>query len=236
MEPPAIAASRRRRTPGWRREEVAEACGVSVTWITWLEQGRECSASARSLARLADVLRLSPAERAYLFELADRKDPTARPAPEADLPRSLLALPASFTGPAYILDRTWTARAWNQSASGLFRGWLDRTHDRNLLRFVFLSAASRRLIADWNDRARRLVAEFRVDFSRHLREPAMQALVEDLLGRSDAFRHIWQAQSVLDREGGERRFNRPTRRFHQTTLIPAAHPEAKLVVLLPIDS
>ena len=71
-------AKPRRRTPGWRREEVAEACGVSVTWITWLEQGRDVSASPRALARLSEVLQLTPAERAYLFGLANRQDPAAQ--------------------------------------------------------------------------------------------------------------------------------------------------------------
>src|SRR5271154_7138086 len=78
--PPPASAPGRRRTPGLRREEVAEACGVSLTWITWLEQGRNVSASPPALARLAEALRLTPAERAYLFELAGKRDP-ATPIP-----------------------------------------------------------------------------------------------------------------------------------------------------------
>ena len=70
-----LPAGKRRRTPGLRREEVAQLCGLSVTWYTWLEQGRDVSASPQALARLAGALQLTPAERAYLFELAGRLDP-----------------------------------------------------------------------------------------------------------------------------------------------------------------
>ena len=156
--PPPPAATGRRRTPGLRREELAEACGVSLTWITWLEQGRDVSASPHALARLADALRLAPAERAYLFELAEKRDPAA-PVPSGDdLPAPILALPGRMTIPAYLLGRSWTALSWNPEASDLFHGWLDGANDRNLLRFIFLSPAARRLIADWDERAHRVVA------------------------------------------------------------------------------
>jgi transcriptional regulator with XRE-family HTH domain len=232
---PPPSASARRRTPGLRREELAEACGVSVTWITWLEQGRDVSASPHALARLAEALHLAPAERAYLFELAAKRDPTA-PAPSgADLPEPILALPNRMTIPAYLLDGAWTARSWNAMATELFVGWLDGDHDRNLLRFLFLSDEARRLIADWEDRARRVVAEFRADLSRRLKDPKMQALVDALTNESPDFRRFWSEQAVLGREGGERRFNLPSRRFYQSTLTLSSHPEAKLVTLTPIE-
>jgi transcriptional regulator with XRE-family HTH domain len=230
---PPRGTQRRRRTPGWRREELAEACHVSVTWITWLEQGRQVSASARALTRLAEVLQLIPAERAYLFDLAGKRDPAAPTAAPHVLPPAILALPARITVPAYVLDRSWTAIAWNEPATRLFTGWLNGRNDRNLLRFVFLAPAARRLIEGWEDRSRRIVAEFRTDFSRHLRDPAMQALVDELVSRSAMFRDCWQAHGVLDREGGERAFLHPRRRFHQETLSFASHPGTRLVVLTP---
>jgi hypothetical protein len=207
-----------------------------VTWITWLEQGRDVSASPAALARLADVLQLIPAERSYLFELAGRRDPAAPVTTGSALPPSIPALPQRISIPAYVLDRTWTAIAWNGPATRLFAGWLTGRNDRNLLKFVFLSPAAQRLIDGWEVRSRRIVAEFRNDFSRHLRDPAMQALVDDLLSRSAAFRERWLAQSVLDREGGERSFLRPRRRFHQETLSFASHPDIKLVTLTPLGA
>lgn len=231
--PPYAPTLRRRRTPGWRREELAEACGVSVTWITWLEQGRPVSPSPRALTRLAEVLHLIPAERAFLFELAGKRDPAAPGPIEHTVPASVLALPEKLSIPAYVLDRTWNAIAWNGRAARLFTGWLNGKHDRNLLRFVFLSPSATRLIEGWEDRARRVVAEFRTDFSRHLRDPSMQALVDQLIAQSPAFRGRWEEQAVLDREGGERSFLNPTRRYFQTTLYFAAYPDMKMVTLTP---
>lgn len=233
--PAPASAPGRRRTPGLRREELAEACGVSLTWITWLEQGRDVSASPRALTRLAEALHLAPAERAYLFELAGKRDPSG-PAPSGeDLPLAVTDLPGRIAIPAYLLDGAWTARAWNPAAAELFAGWLDGAHDRNLLRFIFLSLAARRLIADWEERARRVVAEFRADFSRRLRDPAMQALVDALSAQSPDFDRLWREQAVLGREGGERRFANPARRYFQNTLILASHPDVKLVCLTPIE-
>ena len=233
--PRPASALGRRRTPGLRREELAEACGASLTWIAWLEQGREASASPALLARLAAALRLVPAERAYMFELAGKVDPDAPSAGDNLLPDEALSLPQHIAVAAYLLDGQWTARAWNRAAAALFIGWLDGDHDRNLMRFIFRSPAAPRLIDDWDNRARRVVAEFRADYSRRLGEPAMRALVDELNAHSPAFARFWREQAVLAREGGERRFLASPRRFRQTTLILASHPEAKLVCLTPID-
>jgi len=228
----------RRRTPGWRREELAEAALVSVTWITWLEQGRDVTASPAALARLADALRLTPAERASLFDLAGKRDPLAVVEIQTELPFDLLALPGHFDGPAYLLDAGWTARAWNAAAAELFVGWLDaESTERNLLRFVFLEPAAKKLLADWPERARRLTAEFRADFSRRPMDAALQTLIDAFSAASADFVRFWQEQAVLHREGGERRFHHPRRGtlcFVQTTLLVAAQPDCKLVCLLPV--
>ncbi|HZB93708.1 MAG TPA: helix-turn-helix transcriptional regulator, partial [Stellaceae bacterium] len=206
----ALAAGGRRRTPGLRREEVAQAAGLSATWYTWLEQGRDISASPEALAALAAALQLTPAERAYLFELAGRRDPAAPSAPQAmDVPPALAAAVAAIGVPAYVLDRCWTARAWNAPAARLFLGWLDAGEDKNLLRYVFLSPLARRVIPDWPLRARRVLAEFRAESSRHLEDPALVALVEELRRKSPLFARGWSAHEVVERAGGERRFDHP---------------------------
>lgn len=233
--PPKVAG--RRRTPGWRREELADAAGVGVTWITWLEQGRDVSASPQALARLAGALHLNAAERASLFDLAGRRDPVAPGELHTVLPPQILALPGLMQVPAYLLDHLWTARAWNSAAADLFIGWLDaRSAERNLLRYVFLSPLARERIVDWGERAQRLVAEFRSDFSRRPRDAAMASLVEELHTHSPAFADLWRQQTVLAREGGERAFQIPDQgmvRYQQSTLIVASHPECKLVCLAP---
>ncbi len=231
-----LAPGPRRRTPGLRREEVAQLCGVSPTWYTWIEQGRQVSASADALARIAVALRLSRAERAYLFELAAQRDPAEPELATADVPDTLVTAVQLVSAPAYVLDRQWNALAWNEPATTLFTGWLDGAHDRNLLRFTFLSPAARRLIVDWDTRARRLVAEFRADSIRHLNDAPTRTLIDALVAGSEAFAHYWASQDVVEREGGERAFDHPRDGhvvYQQTTLKPAHREDLKFVMLIP---
>jgi len=237
----------RRRTPGLRREEVAQFAGLSTTWYTWIEQGRDVSVSPPALARLANALRLGRAERTYLFELAGKRDPQPGDAEADDLPAAVLACVTAIAAPAYVLDRLWTARAWNAPAELLFTGWLDarveRNADRNLLRFIFLEAGARSLICDWEARARRVTAEFRAHAGTHLSDRALHALVDDLRRQSADFARFWDQHGVLGREGGERTFNHRRDgflRYEQVTFELAGHADFKLTVLVggpppPID-
>lgn len=157
--PPATEG--RRRTPGLRREELAARAGISTTWCAWIEQGRQVQASSDALRRLAAALGLTDAERAYLFELAGQIDPVARARSEFEqVPPSLAEAVRSLDHPAYGLDRLWNVCCYNSRTDGLFRGWLGRASDRNLLRFVFLDPAARELIPNWEERARRLSLSF----------------------------------------------------------------------------
>jgi transcriptional regulator with XRE-family HTH domain len=230
-------AAGRRRTPGLRREELAARAGIGTTWCTWIEQGRDVSVSPHALGRLAAALVLTPAERTYLFELAGRRDPDAAQAePAEDAPPSLRALVDALPGPAYGLDRLWNACCWNAAAARLFGGWLAPGTQKNLLRFVFTDPAARMLIPDWEDRATRLLAEFRPDYGRALNDPRMRALVESLRGESPLFAAQWDDQSVVAREGGSRRFSHPengSASYAQHTFSPADRPDCKLVVLIP---
>ncbi|MBM0206529.1 helix-turn-helix domain-containing protein [Micromonospora sp. STR1s_5] len=230
----------RRRTPGLRREELAARAGIGVTWCTWIEQGREVNASPEALARLAVALALTSAERAYLFELAGRKDPQAAPpATAAEAPESIRVLVHGLRQPAYGLDRLWNACAWNRPAERLFAGWLGRGCERNLLRFVFVDRSARALIPDWEYRAKRLLAEFRADFGRTINDPRTRALVEQLTRESAFFDTAWRAQEVTAREGGSRRFNHPKLgpvAYQQHTFSPAERPDYKVVVLAALRS
>jgi transcriptional regulator with XRE-family HTH domain len=234
-----LPAGTRRRTPGLRREEVAQLAGISTTWYTWMEQARAVSVSPHALSRLAAALDLSPAERAYLFELADKRDPDlSHPVGEMDAPPALVAAVNAVATPAYLLDRLWRARTWNPPAAALFTGWLDVDapgNDRSLLRYMFLNQAARALVVDWEDRARRLLAEFRLEQGRHLDDPDTAALVADLQARSPLVRAAWDEQAVVGREGGLRTFAHPTMgrlAFEQVAFNLSSRPELKLVILV----
>jgi transcriptional regulator with XRE-family HTH domain len=231
-------ASGRRRTSGLRREELAALAGISVTWCTWIEQGRPVQASPEALGRIAHALSLSRAERDYLFELAGRVDPGGARGSSPDAPPALIAAVKAIECPAYALDRLWNACCWNDAAARLFHGWLDGDYQRNLLRYVFLEPAARTLIPAWKARARRLLAEFRADFARTFRDAQVKAFVETLRNESALFAEAWDEQAVQIREGGLRLFNHPHDgpvTFTQHSFAPTERPDYKLVMLTPAD-
>ncbi|MEJ1977223.1 MAG: hypothetical protein WDN49_15080 [Acetobacteraceae bacterium] len=137
--------------------------------------------------------------------------------------------------PAYLLDRMWHVRGWNDAAGHLFAPWFG-SNEPCLLRFVFLDPAARDFICDWENRARRLLAEFRADTAHNPEDAAMREMVADLLRSSPSFARFWNNHAVLAREGGARMFNHPqdgVLQYEQITLVPATYPDHKLVMLLP---
>jgi transcriptional regulator with XRE-family HTH domain len=231
-------ANSRRRTSGLRREELAAWAGISVTWCAWIEQGRRVQASPEALGRIARALSLSRAERDYLFELAGLADPEGPRGSSADAPASLIAAVKAIKHPAYGLDRLWNACCWNEAAARLFHDWLDGDRQRNLLRYVFLEPSARALIPAWEERARRLLAEFRADFARTFRDAEVKTFVETLRGESAFFAEAWNEQAVQIREGGLREFNHPQDglvSFTQHSFAPTERPDYKLVIHTPAD-
>ena len=223
----------RRRTPGLRREELAQLCEVSPTWITWLEQGREVKASSSMLERLSDALALTRAERRYLFTLAGKLDEEGE---GGKTEGALLECVEFMSSPAYILDRQWNVLSWNRQAATLFEGWLDMEGTTpNLLRFTFLSPLAKNLIENWAERAKRLAAEFRADCGLHADETEVQDLISVLSEKSEFFAKSWKDYEVTAREGGLRIFIRGGIRlsYLQTTFYPALRRDLKLVLLLP---
>jgi transcriptional regulator with XRE-family HTH domain len=224
----------RRRTPGLRREEVAAASHVSTTWYVWAEQGRDISLSPHALARLAIALRLSTAERAYMFALAARLDPD--PPHEAlahEVPEDLQALPAAILSPAYLLDSCYNGSHWNEPAQALFAPW-RMSGEPNLLRYVFLHDSARDFIDDWPARAARLAAEFRAETAHAPEDPERRRLIASLRRDSPDFTRCWDRFAVLARAGGERIFRTPAGDRHHYTqhnFAPVNHPGFRLVIL-----
>jgi transcriptional regulator with XRE-family HTH domain len=230
------AGERRRRTSGLRREEVAQLAGISSTWYTRLEQGKQVTPSGAALGRISEVLRLAPAERAYLFQVAQRVDPGGATNFAGELvTHAIESCVQAISYPAAVLDKYWTPLFWNAALAELFPGWL-RSSERNVLRYMFLDSSVREFVIDWEPRARRLLAQFRVEFGKYIDDPKMLELIQGLCEASDLFRTFWDEQQVLRWEGNEKTFNHPQRgllTFFQTTFLAAPDPTLKLVILKP---
>jgi transcription regulator MmyB-like protein len=161
--------------------------------------------------------------------------PTCR-VPTMIHPRPCCHCVNAINGPAYVLDRTWSARRWNTRASRLFTGWLDADGERNLLRYIFLRPEARSLIKGWNSRAQRVVAEFRAAVTAYSNDPEIRRLVDELSIASTEFERCWATQGVLAREGGERVFNHATMGmlyYQQVSLSLAGWPDYRLTMLIP---
>jgi transcriptional regulator with XRE-family HTH domain len=229
---------RRRRTPGLRREEVADLAGVGLTWYTWLEQGRDIRVSPQVLAAIARALQLEPAERAHLFRLAGHAPPATEPATASISPRLRRVLDAWDPFPAHVTGRRRDVLAWNR-ASEAINGWSRLPDDkRNLLWFVFMVPSTRRLLVDWEQEAALSVAAFRAEAGRDLSEPDYQELIADLLEGSSDFAAIWARQDVRGRREGLKRFQHPELgRFdlEYTSFQVAEQPSLRLSLYTPAD-
>jgi transcriptional regulator with XRE-family HTH domain len=230
----------RRRTPGLRREEVAQLAGVGATWYTWLEQGRDVRASVEVLAALADALRLDAAERRHLFILNDRPPPGPRPIGPERVEQPLLRMLDSLTSqPAYVLGRRWDVLAWNRAAELLFGnyGALDGDH-RNIMHILFADKSHRKLLVDWDDVASTALAMFRADSARYAGEPDFERLIGTLMRISPEFRKLWPRQEVLRTASNHKRINHPVvgrMTFEYTSFEVAGQAEMKLVVYTPLE-
>jgi transcriptional regulator with XRE-family HTH domain len=235
-----LPAGRRRRTPGLRREEIAQLAGVSVTWYTWIEQGRDIHFSAEVLESLARVLHLPAPEKTYLFALAGMRPQDNLEPPDApSLPTLAHIVDHQGHYPAYIMGRYWHLLAWNSAAAHLFGDFADMPEtERNMLWYTFARPETRARIVDWAERARRLIAEFRADCSAYLNDPALDDFLDRLASASPEFADWWAAQDVLARDGGRREFEHPIVGrlcLEQTTFRLSNHADIKLVIHVPLS-
>jgi transcriptional regulator with XRE-family HTH domain len=224
----------RRRTPGLRREELALLAGISATWYTYLEQGRDIRASDQVLDALASTLRLDRHERGHLFQLAGHT-----PAAEVEDPEPLAAEVAAVPlllqpYPAYIIGGNYDVLSYNQAADELFPK-LAAAADRpaNFARWVFLEPAARDVLADWEPEARGLLARLRTLAGRHPGDPRYTLLIEDLNAGSSEVRAWWPRYDVQARHGGRKRLRCPGRGvvdFAYTAFHLAEQPEQTLVI------
>jgi transcriptional regulator with XRE-family HTH domain len=212
LDPAALGFSAtRRRTPGLRREEVAQRAHISATWYTWLEQGRGGAPSADVLERIAVALMLTEVEREHLFLLGLGRPPPAHyAAVEGVAPRLQRLIDALEVSPAFVRTATWDVVAWNAAAACVLTdyGQLE-AGERNILRLLFLDSSKRSKQADWDRIARFIVATFRADAIRAGATEEIKTLVEELCARSPEFAALWRDNDARQHGEGAKKLRHP---------------------------
>jgi transcriptional regulator with XRE-family HTH domain len=239
LDPAALGvATPRRRTPGLRREEVAQRAGVSATWYTWLEQGRGGPPSAHAVERLAAALLLTDAEREHLFLLALGRPPEVRrhavTGVSQRLQRVLDALPLS---PAIVKTATWDVLAWNRAATVLLCDYAAlEPAARNVLRMMFLNPDVKARQFDWEHVARFVVATFRADATRIGATEEVEAMVDELSRGSPDFVRLWKQNEVFAHGEGTKTLRHPTAGllgFEYSSFAVDGRPDLAMVVYNP---
>ena len=227
-----LPGGRRRRTPGLRREEVAQLAGIGTDWYIRLEQGRAVSPSAATVESLARALRLNPVEQAHLRALT-RNAERRRFAPET-VPESLRRTVESLNLPAYVTGRRWDVLAWNSTAAGIFAFDKIAAEDRNTLILVLTKPKTRALFGGgWAEEARRMVAQFRATHDLWAQDPAFIDLLARLRAGCPEFAGWWEAHDLCESVGGQKRLTHPRKgslSLQYTSFQANDDPSLKLVI------
>lgn len=239
LDPVALGyPSERRRTPGLRREEVAQRAHISATWYTWLEQGRGGAPSADVLDRIAGALMLTDVEREHLFLLGLGRPPEIRyRAIGGVTPRLQRVLDALQYSPALVKTTAWDVVAWNHAATILLTdyGALE-PKQRNVLRMIFCNPRVRAAQFDWDSVARFVVATFRADTARAGATAEVAALVDELCQSNPEFATLWRNHDVLAHGEGIKRLHHPVAgaiAYEYSAFAVDGRPDLGLVVYNP---
>jgi transcriptional regulator with XRE-family HTH domain len=209
LDPAALGFSMtRRRTPGLRREEVAQRANVSATWYTWLEQGRGGSPSMEVLDRIARALMLTNVEREHVLHCSGASPEVCYQAKEGVSPRIQRVLDALEFSPAFVKIVTWDLVAWNRAAAVFFGYDALGPEQRNILRRLFFDPQVRGVF-DWESAGRFAVAAFRADTARAGASANVQALVDELSRLSPEFERLWRENDVITHGEGTKHFRHP---------------------------
>lgn len=227
----------RRRTPGLRREEVAQLAGVGLTWYTWLEQGRDIHVSPKVLCSIARALQMDPTERVHLFLLAGHQPPVGF-TEDGVRAEHRHVLERWEPHPAYVINRRWDVLAWNHATAAIFNYSELPEGPGNAMWAMFLVPSRRTLIVDWHAAAAKMVATFRAEAAQYLDEPEFRILIAELEAESPEFAALWNRRDVSGRTFGVKRMHHPelgNLEFEHTAYEIADQPGCKLILYTPED-
>ena len=240
LDPAAFGFSGRRRTPGLRREEVAQRANISPTWYTWLEQGRGGAPSADVLNRIAAGLMLTEAEREHLFILGLGRPPAIRyKAADGVTPRLQRLLDTLEVSPALIKTATWEVVAWNRAAAVVLTDYAALPpSERNILRRIFCDPRVRVCQHDWEGLARFVVGAFRADAARAGAVSEVSQLVDELCRASPEFEALWRENDVHAHGEGVKRLRHPVLgaiELEYSAFAVDGRPDLGMVVYNPVE-
>lgn len=206
-----LPATEHRRTPGLRREEVAQLAGVGLTWYTWLEQGRPIHVSASVLESLSRVFMLDKHERMHLYLLANQPLPADVPEQQASLnPMLQNVLDSLVLCPSLITDQRWNVIAWNKEASLLFGDFTRmNARERNIVWTMFTNNKYKELFFDWNLYAKRLLGSFRSTCGQYIEDAWLIQFIDDLKVQSTEFRAWWPLHEIESSNEKYKKLNHP---------------------------
>jgi transcriptional regulator with XRE-family HTH domain len=230
---------RTRRTPGLRREEVAELAGVSVDYVIRLEQGRGLRPSAEVLDALARALRLNEDEQAYLFDLTRPWPASRRRAGEGA--ESLAGLVTAMSPlPAMVVDHHFDIVAWNPEMAWLMLDFPELPPDqRNTMYLCVLHPAFADFYVDRERIIREGIADLRAAWAAHPDDAALAALVDRLRSRSEEFARLWERRDVMVNGSGRKALRHPRvgpLTIHYDVLNPLGDPTRRLIVYRAADA
>ncbi|WFR94150.1 helix-turn-helix transcriptional regulator [Rhizobium tumorigenes] len=240
LDPAAFGFSGRRRTPGLRREEVAQRANISPTWYTWLEQGRGGAPSADVLNRIASGLMLTEPEREHLFMLGLGRPPeVCYKSVEGVSPRLQRLLDTLDASPAFIKTATWDVVAWNQASAVVLTDYgALPAEQRNILRLMFCNPSIKGKQHDWESVARVVVSAFRADVARAGAVSEVADLVEELCQASPEFTALWRENDVKIHGDGLKRLLHPILglvELEYSAFAVDGRPDLSLFIYNPVD-
>ena len=207
-----LSAATRRRIPGLRREEVAQLAGISITWYTWLEQGRSIHVSTQVIESLSKVLLLDKQERIHLYLLANQPLPPDIPGYQgAASPILQHVLDSLIYSPSLVTDQRWNVIAWNKAARLIFGEFSEmNVRERNIVWAMFTDKKHKQLFVDWSMHAKDLLGRFRATCGRYIEDAWLTQFIDDLKMQSAEFNLWWPLHEIESNSEKCKQLNHPS--------------------------
>lgn len=235
-----LSSATRRRTPGLRREEVAQLAGIGLTWYTWLEQGRPIHVSSQVIESLSRVLSLDKQERIHLYLLANQPLPADIPGPQRTVSPILQNfLDSLLYSPSLIIDQRWNVMAWNKAACLMFGDFTKmNARQRNIVWAMFTDDKYKQLFVDWNLHAKGLLGRFRATCGQYIEDAWLAQFIEDLKIKSTDFNLWWPLHEIESNSEKYKQLNHPVAgelNFEVSNFDVSDNSGLKLIVHTPLS-